>query len=188
MAMLLVFILGGCSTQSSRPVAETADRLPELIEVMGQRLRLMPGVAKWKLAHDKAVRDRARERLVLDNAVAAVEQAAREVGRAPFPEQAVRQFYQAQIDAAVAIQLSIFEEAPDRTQSAPDLMTEIRPQLDRLGASIARLLMSQSTTVDRDEVRRLAHRIWRVDGLEPSDVDTLVDALLRLLAANRSRF
>lgn len=164
------------------PVAAESALLESLVEAMGQRLALMPQVAEWKRARDRPVRDRPRELQVLDQAVAAVDRAARRAGRAPWPADEVRRFYQAQIDAAVGIQRRILGEAPQGRPRVPDLEKEIRPELDRLGTRIAELLVLQSGAPERSHLERLTTRHWRVDGLTPDAAAALADALERLLA------
>lgn len=181
-AMLLLSI--GCAVRDAppqtAPAADTAS-LEALVEVMGQRLAVMPQVAEWKRAHDKPVRDRPRELVVLDDAVKAVDAAANKAGVTPFPEDAVRRFYQAQIDTAVGIQDQVLSKPPTSRSKPPDLDTVIRPELLRLGTRIAELLVAQPGSPDRSRLERLARQHWRVEGLEPDAVRHLVDALERLL-------
>ena len=189
LAVAMLWLSAGCTVRDTPRATPAADTplLRDLVEVMGQRLAVMPQVAEWKRAHDKPVRDRPRELVVLDEAVKAVDAAARKAGLEQFPEQAVRSFYQAQIDTAVGIQEHILSRPPKPHAKAPDLDTVIRPELDRLGSRIADLLVVQSGPPDRRYLERLARRHWKVEGLEPAALTRLVDALERLLAIPRSK-
>ena len=187
-ALLLALSLA-CASRVAPPRearAGAATPLAELVEVIGQRLAVMPQVAEWKRLHDRPVRDRPRELRVLDAAVSAVDEAARQAGVAPLPAAAVRRFYQAQIDTAVGIQEHVLRQPPPKHTAAPDLETVIRPQLDRLGRRIAGLLVVQSGLPERAHLERLAGRHWRVEGLEPAAIERLLDALERLLARTES--
>jgi len=180
-AMLLTAV--GCAGRhapAEQPLSTEAISLEALVEVMGQRLAVMPRVAEWKRAHDRPVRDRPREAVVLDKAFMAVDEAARKAGVKPFPEEAVRRFYQAQIDTAVGIQEKILSQPPRPNTKPPDLSKVIRPELDRLGARIADLLVVLPGAPDRSRLEHLARRHWQVEGLEPDAITRLVDALERL--------
>ncbi len=185
----VLLVLGGCTTQVTSPPAAPATpkgTLAALVEAMGQRLAVMPQVAEWKRANDKPVRDRPRELQVLDEAVQDVNKAAEEDHVPTFPEAAVRHFYQAQIDTAVAIQDQVLSRPAKAGAKPPDLETVIRPELDRLGAQIADLLVKQTEAPKRSRLERLAREYWKVEGLEPSARLRLVDALERLLRTPRS--
>ena len=119
--------------------------------------------------------------MVLDNAIKAIEAAAQEAGVKPYAEAAVRSFYQAQIDTAVGIQEKILSEPPSSPAKPPDLKTEIRPELDRLGTRIADLLVVQSKAPSRSQLEQLARRYWKVKGLDTGAVTSLTDALEQLL-------
>lgn len=185
---ILLVLSIGCAFRAASPDASPlADdpQLEALVEAMGQRLALMPQVAEWKRARGRPVRDRPRELQVLDNAVAAVDAAARQAGVGAFPELAVRDFYQAQIDAAVEIQTQVLSRPAESGVEPADLGTVIRPELDRLGARIAELLVTQRNVPDRVRLEQLAREHWRVEGLGPEARLRLVAALERLLATVR---
>lgn len=189
---LLLVLWVGCApgtgvVPAAAPTGSPAGAaLEALVKAMGQRLALMPQVAEWKRAANRPVRDRPRERQVLDQAVAAVDSAARKAGVEPLPEAEVRRFYQAQIEAAVTIQERILAKPADRATEVPDLDREIRPELDRLGAEIADLLVTQPGPPGRSRLHRLAKRYWQVEGLDADSITRLLDALERLLGASRS--
>lgn len=175
---------GNISQPTQAPAAGDASSLEALVIAMGQRLALMPQVAEWKRSRGRPVRDLPRERQVLDQAVAAMASAARRAGAASFSEAAVRRFYQAQIDAAVGIQERILSRPPSRDAQVPDLVSEIRPELDRLGSRIADLAVAQSQPPDRSRLERLARRYWRVEGLETESISNLIEAVERLWEAD----
>jgi chorismate mutase-like protein len=189
---LLLVLWAGCApptgtVPSRAPTASpaAAAALDSLVKAMGQRLALMPQVAEWKRARNRPVRDRPRELQVLDQAVAAMDSAARKAGVEPLPEAEVRRFYQAQIEAAVAIQERILSKPANRATEVPDLKLELRPELDRLGAMIADLLVAQPEPPERTRLDRLAKRYWQVEGLDADATSRLLEALERLLGASR---
>ncbi len=189
LALATLLLSAGCTVRDAPRAAPAAGTtsLQDLVEVMGQRLAVMPQVAEWKRANDKPVRDRPRELVVLDEAVKAVDAAARKAGVTPLPKDAVRRFYQAQIDTAVGIQEQILSRPPKLHAKAPNLDTVIRPKLDRLGTRIADLLVVQPGPPDRSYLKRLARKHWKVEGLESAAVTRLVNALERLLAPSGER-
>lgn len=103
-----------------------------LFSAIGERLGWMAPVAAWKVANDKPVEDLAREAVVLQAAQSKAEQ----VGLA---RETVVDFFQAQIDAAKAIQwcwIARWEVGAPVPQETPDLVEEIRPELIRLGQEV----------------------------------------------------
>ena len=190
-SIAVLLLWAGCVPRTvtvSQPVktspAGDASSLEALVIAMGQRLALMPRVAEWKRARSRPVRDLPRERQVLDQAVAAMTSAARRAGAAPFAEAAVRRFYQAQIDTAVGIQERILSRPPSRDAEVPDLVLEIRPELDRLGSRIADLAVAQSQPPDRSRLERLAQRYWQVEGLDIESISSLLEAVEQLWEAD----
>ena len=104
-----------------------------LFASVNARLSLMKPVAAWKLDKGVAVEDLAREKVVLDKAVASAEQLGINAA-------STRAFFQAQIEAAKEIQRCWIKRwqsgaAPKMTEY-PDLKDEIRPDLIRLGREI----------------------------------------------------
>ena len=111
----------------------TDPRADAVFEGIAERLSLMKSVAAWKRANGVAVEDRAREAVVLDNAVGAAAAAGLDPAMA-------RPFFAAQIAAAKDIQRCWIgrwdaEQAPP-PEGAPDLKTEIRPALLALGRAL----------------------------------------------------
>lgn len=108
-----------------------------LYEAIKSRLSLMKPVAAWKLASGVAVEDLAREKVVLEK----TSSAATALG---ISAQTATAFFQAQIDAAKEIQhcwIGRWEKGTSpRMTSYPDLKTQIRPDLIRLGNRILTVL------------------------------------------------
>lgn len=99
---------------------------------IGERLGWMAPVAAWKFANDKPVEDLEREAVVLQAAQTKAEQ----IGLA---RGSVLDFFQAQIDAAKAIQwcwIARWEAGAPPPTETPDLVAEIRPALIRLGQDV----------------------------------------------------
>lgn len=111
------------------PPEEDMERLVALID---ERLALMPEVAAWKYRRQQPVADPARERVVIDQAVADAE-------AAQLDGAAARDFFAVQIQLARAVQEHLFARwrASAASPSEPrDLATELRPRLDALGRAL----------------------------------------------------
>lgn len=110
----------------------TPERAIGLLELMNQRLLLMPQVAAHKWHHRQPVEDPAREAVVVAEAR---EQALRQ-GLVP---ETVERLFLVQIDAAKAIQaywIAEWQAGRATPPKAPDLEGVIRPELSRIGAAI----------------------------------------------------
>jgi chorismate mutase-like protein len=116
------------------PAPALAEPLADAVfERIADRLSLMKSVAAWKRANRVAIEDRAREALVLKNAIGAATAAGLDPATA-------RPFFEAQIEAAKDVQSCWIRrwdanEVPP-PQSAPDLTTEIRPALLELDRAL----------------------------------------------------
>jgi cyclohexadienyl dehydratase len=155
-----------------------ATALPALFWSLRERLELMPLVAEAKRASGVDVEAPEREQRVLDAAWQATLRAARDVGRPPPPEAAVRALFQAQIEAAKAIQRATLA-GPPSGEPAPSLTDELRPALIALGERIAGLLLELDAT-PRAEVDALATRCLSMPGLPVERVRALADAVAAL--------
>ncbi|MEB2344196.1 MAG: transporter substrate-binding domain-containing protein [Deltaproteobacteria bacterium] len=117
--------------------------LDHLLDLLARRLAYMPAVAAWKQARGLPIRDPARERVVLDAARAAAAAAGLDPGTAG-------RLFALQIEVAKAIQAGRPAHAPEGP--ALDLATQIRPELERLGARIvgaaARLVPLDAAALD----------------------------------------
>jgi chorismate mutase len=107
----------------------SSDAVAPLLELIAQRLALMPDVAKHKFNSGAAVEDLPREAQVLAQVTAAAEAAG-------LPRAFAQRFFQAQIDAARLLQQSRIDgwkaQGQGKFANVPDLSTEIRPMLDGL--------------------------------------------------------
>jgi len=112
-----------------------------LLAAIDERLDLMPLVAEAKRVSGAAVRDRAREERVIEEGLQAVAGAARAAGVEPPPRPAVRSFYRAQIEAAVAVQEAVLAGPALRAGPVRDLERSLRPAILRVGERMALLLV-----------------------------------------------
>lgn len=111
--------------------ADPREDVDELMSLVQERLALMEDVARWKYAHSVAVRDPAREAVVLDS----VQKQASELG---LESATVGEFFRVQIDAASALEERHIErfKAGKPVGDVRDLAHELRPRLDALGKEI----------------------------------------------------
>jgi chorismate mutase-like protein len=163
------------------PTLAAADDTP-LFRLIGERLSWMAPVAAWKLENERPVEDLAREKVVL-------EAAAMKARAAGLSGDSVRAFFQAQIDAAKAIQRCWMKRwktgAAAPPEQAPDLVEEIRPALLRLGTAIVDGLsaaLEHGTPINRDD-RPAFDEAVAVDCLDAKARDALFDGLLQVRPA-----
>jgi cyclohexadienyl dehydratase len=158
------------------------------VDLIAARLALMRPVAEWKYAHDVPVLDEARERKVLDATV----QQAQTLG---IKADAARELFALQIRLARQIQQQAVDEwhATHATvQPSRDLDTDLRPQLDRVGAQLLQaiyLALPQLAASDfESRYDALQTRITSAPSRDPaitaSDARALVVALGHLRQAN----
>jgi chorismate mutase-like protein len=118
-------------------VAPGAISLEPLLQLMAERLALMPDVARHKWNHQTAIEDRMREQQIVDGLKAEAEAFG---VPAPWAER----FFRAQIEAAKLIQRECFarweQTAQGQFTDVPDLATVIRPRLDALTPQLLRAL------------------------------------------------
>ena len=121
---LVITFLGGCATP-----AATADPLSTLLNLIDQRLAIGAEVARSKWNSGAAIEDLKRESEIVD----AIGAQAASHGLEPT---LAKQFFQAQIEASKTIQNARLAQWRATQQpafsDAPDLLRDIRPQLDRL--------------------------------------------------------
>lgn len=119
---------------ASQRLATDVDRLLDLIR---QRLDVMPGVARAKWNRKLAITDPKREAALLTKLTA-------EGTALDLPEAFVRQFFQAQITASKLVQEQLFEDWKSQGQAtfaeAPDLERDVRPQIDALNRQLLETL------------------------------------------------
>jgi cyclohexadienyl dehydratase len=162
----------------------TAEPVSALLAAMGERLDLMPLVAEAKRATGTPVTVPEREALVVDRALAATREAAREAHLTPVSDRTVRAFFEAQIATAKEIQRAILAGPAGEAPTA-DLDTALRPALSRIGDRIAFLLPKLPARIDRRNLEARARQRLRTPGLSTSARDALVEAILALSEARR---
>lgn len=133
------------------PEERTARPLAALLSSLDERLTLMPGVADAKQKLGAAIENPAREEVVLDAAMLAIQDAALQSGTTPPDPVMIRRLFRAQIEAAKWIQIqhleiasSEFEAATpaERLDAERTLDENIRPALIYLGKKISMLLVA----------------------------------------------
>ncbi|WP_257284392.1 chorismate mutase [Endozoicomonas sp. SESOKO1] len=119
-----------CLTLSTLTVADTMSN--GIFQLINQRLNYMQDVAFFKAKNHSAVEDFAREKQVLEKALVDAQQA----GLQP---DSIAGFFQAQMDAAKAIQYRYMADwlsAHPENSEYRDLASEVRPKLLELGDEI----------------------------------------------------
>lgn len=179
---LLVLIPVACGARAEDlRYADSQRDAREVVDLMAQRLELMPFVAAWKYAKSLPVTDVAREQAVLE---ATVERAAA-LGIEPA---AARELFALQIELARDVQvrwIDAWKRGASPPQPLRDLGGELRPSLDALGS---RLLLhvhlalpeferADFLTRNRDLADRLTAQVSK------AEADRLVQALGRLRRA-----
>jgi len=161
------------------PVTEP---LSALLAALDERLALMRWVAEAKRQRGAPVEAPEVETRVLEAAVADVRAAE---GRNPVAwtrnEDDIRRFFRAQIEAAKTVQRRTLAEAPDRTgPKTPDLETELRPALLRIGDRISTLLAALPSNLGAARIREVARRELTSPNLQQEDRAAITQALIEL--------
>jgi cyclohexadienyl dehydratase len=151
--------------------AAAATPTPELYTLLRERLALMPAVAAYKWHAGHPVEDLPRERQVVAEAV-------REGLRVGLTAESSARLFDAQIDAAKAVQRHWFAvwRAGETAPPAPDLAVVLRPQLLDLGA---RVIAAAAVATPHHDRERLADAI-SMPGLADEHVDALFAAVTSL--------
>jgi cyclohexadienyl dehydratase len=150
-----------------------------VFDLMQQRLAIMRSVAAWKYANDVPVTDAVREQQVLDAAVLQAEQLGIDGGPA-------RELYALQIRMARDVQehfISTWKSQGGSSEPVRDLKTQLRPELDRLGAQLLRAIyLALPELMVDDFAARYGAFVHRIDtpGLRAADKEALVEAVARL--------
>jgi cyclohexadienyl dehydratase len=161
-----------------KAAAPTVTPLGALVAALDERLALMPWVAAAKRRDVLPIADPARETKVIEAALAGVRAAVNRSHAAPPPDEVVRAFFRAQIDAARQVQLAAGRDASYRPEEPiPDLQAELRPALLRIGERIAALLLTLPEGLDAAEARRAIHDGLRSPWLQENTRRALADAL-----------
>ena len=168
--------------------APVATPLVALFAAIDERLSLMPwvGVAKRKAGLPIGVPE--REAQVLDAAVAATRAAATQAKVDPLPESAVRAVFTAQLEAAKQLQAQTLRDpAFVVDEPLPDLETQLRPALLRIGERIAALLVSLPQDLEDDALRAAARDGLRTPSLSQDSVASIAEALVKLSHAKAAK-
>jgi len=168
-----------------RPGPGAAEPLAALLAAADERLALMPAVAEVKRRRGLPVEVPDVEERVVASAAAEVERAARAAGRdAPEPE-AVERFFRASIEAAKAVQHRVLAgPAAAGGGPPPDLESELRPALLRIGERLARLVVRlPQEPRSRAAVSEAAREALATHELPPAQLHALTRALADLSAA-----
>ena len=149
----------------------------------------MPWVALAKQRQGMPVNVPEREARVLEAAVTAVAAAARRAGREPPPREAIVGFFRAQFAAAKQVQETTLAQTAARSLEAlPDLQTQLRPALLRIGERMARLIVAlPAAGIDGRRVRAVVDEEIRIPELEPLSRERLAAALVDLVEAIRAQ-
>ena len=116
-----------------------------------------------------------RETLVLDAAVESVLAAAERQGVTPPPQDAIRKLFVAQMEAGKEVQRAALSDPVFASlETVPNLRTELRPALLRIGERIAQLLVALPANLDRAHVIEAARR--EIRSAQPSDASMLAIA------------
>jgi cyclohexadienyl dehydratase len=162
----------------------TAEPVSALLAAVGERLDLMPLVAEAKRATGVPVSVPEREARVIDAALEAAREAARDAHLTPLSDRTVRAFFEAQIAAAREIQRATLAGPAGEAPTA-DLDGALRPALLRLGSRIAFLLQKLPARIDRGNLEDFARQRLRTPGLSDGARDALVQAILALSEVRR---
>ena len=179
-AVLLLFALFSPASVSAAPQLTTdAEFIDRAADLMSRRLALMPEVAATKLRQGQPVADPARERAVIDRA----KSDARALALDPEAAAAV---FAVQIRMASAVEehwIGVWRGGSDTPPPARDLVTAIRPELDRLGIELFRALYLASPAlveIPPAELTRRLSRLLAQPGTSKAQLAELVLALGKL--------
>jgi cyclohexadienyl dehydratase len=175
LAILLLFLppaFAGAQVTFADPGADVRS----VLQLLQNRLLLMQDVAAWKHAHAVPVVDAAREQQVLDATV-------RQASDLGIDADSARRLFALQIRLAVRVQeglLTDWRSGRPAPQHVRDLATEVRPQLDRVGADLLHAIYLALPELQRpDFAARYAGDVRIVDapGLTEADRHDLTQAL-----------
>ena len=160
--------------------------LRALLAAMDERLSIMPIVAAFKRRNGLPLEVPAREKTVLDAAVAGVHRAAQErLVKAP-PDAAVRSLFRAQMEAAKQVQwISLKNDDIDAEEPLPDLEGALRPAILRLGERIADLILDLPNDLEAAAVGQRVRAELRTKRLSNESRTAIATALVELSRAER---
>jgi cyclohexadienyl dehydratase len=155
-----------------------ASPLRALLAAIDERLALMPLVGIAKRRASLPLVAPTRETLVLDAAVESVLAAAERQGVTPPPQDAVRKLFIAQMEAGKEVQLAALSDPVFTSlETVPNLRTELRPALLRIGERIAQLLVALPADLDRSHIIEAARREIRSAQLSDASMLAIADAI-----------
>ena len=152
-----------------------------VVELLAQRLQLMPEVAAWKAARNVPVQDVDRERQVLQATVQRAQQLGIEAATA-------ERLFGLQIELARRVQsdaIAHWRSSGIAPPAARNLETELRPVLDELGKRLLQALYLSLPQLERSESAQLATlaQPLRTAGLSDAEASSLLQALFALRRA-----
>ena len=166
--------------KSTHPTSTTRP-LRALLAAVDERLSLMPWVAEAKRATGGPIEVPAVETRVLADAIARYRIAmAQDPEVFKSKEEAVLDFYRAQIEAAKSIQRQTLAHPAADARVSPDLNTELRPALMRINDRIATLLVALPEEIDPDEVLQASREELVSTDLTPPMQSAITEALIVL--------
>jgi cyclohexadienyl dehydratase len=163
-----------------------ATPLGALLAAIDERLAIMPLVGTAKRETGLPLEVPEREAIVLDAAVAGVRAAAERARVAPPSDALVRALFRAQLEAAKEVQSAAIKHPGfSPMQPLPDLDTQLRPALLRIGERIARLLIALPQGLDEASLRATARQALRTPHLSEDSTLAIANAIARLSRAPR---
>ena len=163
--------------KSSRSV-RTAEPLRALLSALDERLALMPLVGVVKRRDGVALVVPEREALVIERALADLRAEAQRSGRTAPEEKRVRALFEAQFEAARSVQWRAVKDPNYHpSEPLPDLESDLRPGLLRIGDRTARLLLALPPGLEPAAVRAAAREELRAHYLDAAQRDALADAI-----------
>ncbi len=165
----------------------TATPLGALVAAMDERLALMPLVAAAKRRAGLPIEVPEREDRVIESAVTGTRDAATRAGVAPLPSAAVRAVFAAQLEAAKEVQWNALHDptfAPEKP--IPDLDTQLRPALLRIGEQIGSLLVALPPDPGDEAIRGAVRDGLRTPRLSSDSIAQIAEALVKLTTARKA--
>jgi len=172
------------------PAEHTARPLTALLSSLAERLTLMPAVADSKYVLDAPIENPAREEIVLDSAVVAIQKAAHASDLPPPDPVAVRRLFRAQIEAAKWIQRQRLDDLPvrrliassaERLDAQRTLDEIIRPALIYLGNRISMLIIACTAEAPESLSYGDVARALERHNLPESNLRALYEALSEII-------
>ncbi len=159
--------------------------LNALVTAIAERLSLMPAVAESKRLSGAPIQVPEREALVLARAVQDARAAALAAGLPGSEEAAVEAFFGELIAAARSIQEASLAGPAADPEEVPDLQTELRPALLRIGARVGTLLPRLPAAIAVEAVDAELARSLDLPGFDAKQRSRLIQALAELASAPR---